>query len=112
MQLRMVARRSLNGSLTVVGDLAQATGPLAPRRWDDVLAHLPDRKPARVIGLSVGYRIPAQIMELADRVMLAATPRAAAAAGGPRRRRAAARSSRRAERAELGAAVGRGDRRR
>ena len=27
MQLRMVARRSLNGSLTVVGDLAQATGP-------------------------------------------------------------------------------------
>ncbi len=30
MQLKMAARRSLNGSLTVVGDLAQATGPLAP----------------------------------------------------------------------------------
>ena len=28
MQLRMVARRSLNGSMTVVGDIAQATGPL------------------------------------------------------------------------------------
>jgi DNA helicase IV len=74
MQLKMAARRSLNGSLTVVGDLAQATGPLAPDDWDDVLAHLPDRKPARVVGLSVGYRIPAQIMELADRVMVAATP--------------------------------------
>jgi DNA helicase IV len=74
MQLKMAARRSLNGSLTVVGDLAQATGPLAPRTWDDVLAHLPDRKPARVVGLSVGYRIPAQIMELADKVLKAARP--------------------------------------
>ena len=74
MQLKMAARRSLNGSLTVVGDLAQATGALAPDSWDDVLAHLPERKPARVVGLSVGYRIPAQIMELADRVMRAATP--------------------------------------
>ena len=32
MQLRMATRRSLNGSMTVVGDLAQATGPLAPAR--------------------------------------------------------------------------------
>ncbi|HWL45522.1 MAG TPA: ATP-binding domain-containing protein [Ilumatobacter sp.] len=74
MQLKMAARRSLNGSLTVVGDIAQATGPLAPDGWDDVLAHLPDRKPARVVGLSVGYRIPSQIMQLANRVMEAATP--------------------------------------
>jgi DNA helicase IV len=74
MQLKMATRRSLTGSMTVVGDLAQATGPTAPDDWDDVLAHLPDRKPARVIGLSVGYRIPAQIMELANRVMAVATP--------------------------------------
>ncbi|NNE12228.1 MAG: ATP-binding domain-containing protein [Ilumatobacter sp.] len=74
MQLKMAARRSLNGSMTVVGDLAQATGPMAPDDWDDVLQFLPDRKPARVIGLSVGYRIPAQIMELANKVMAAATP--------------------------------------
>lgn len=74
MQLRMVSRRSLNGSMTVVGDIAQATGALAPNDWDDVLRHLPNQKPARVIGLSVGYRIPANIMELANRVMMAATP--------------------------------------
>jgi DNA helicase IV len=78
MQLRMVSRRSLNGSMTVVGDIAQATGALAPNDWDDILRHLPDGsqtgKPARVIGLSVGYRIPARIMELANRVMMAATP--------------------------------------
>ncbi len=74
MQLRMASRRSLNGSMTVVGDIAQATGALAPDDWDDVLAHLPDQRPSRVIGLSVGYRIPDRIMELANRVMRAATP--------------------------------------
>ena len=74
MQLKMAARRSLNGSMTIVGDIAQATGPLAPDDWDDVLEFLPDRKPPRVIGLSVGYRIPGQIMELANRVMAVATP--------------------------------------
>jgi DNA helicase IV len=74
MQLRMVTRRSLSGSMTVVGDIAQATGPLAANDWNDVLEHLPSKKDPRVVGLSVGYRIPAQIMELADKVMLAATP--------------------------------------
>ncbi len=74
MQLQMVSRRSLNGSMTVVGDIAQATGALAPDDWDDVLKYLPDQRDARVIGLSVGYRIPAQIMELANKVMMAATP--------------------------------------
>jgi DNA helicase IV len=74
MQLKMATRRSLNGAMTIVGDLAQATGPLAPDVWEDVLAFLPDRRPARVIGLSVGYRIPGQIMELANKVMAVATP--------------------------------------
>ena len=74
MQLKMAARRSLGGSMTVVGDIAQATGAHAPGSWDDVLAHLPDRRPARVIGLSVGYRIPEQIMHLANRVMHEVTP--------------------------------------
>jgi DNA helicase IV len=74
MQLKMATRRSLSGSMTVVGDIAQATGPLAPDDWDEVLQFLPDRKPARVIGLSVGYRIPSQMMELANKVMAVATP--------------------------------------
>jgi len=74
MQLAMVTRRSLSGSMTVVGDLAQATGPHAPSSWDDVLDHLPETKHTRVIGLSVGYRIPGQIMDLANRVMAAAAP--------------------------------------
>ncbi|HEX3623595.1 MAG TPA: AAA family ATPase, partial [Acidimicrobiales bacterium] len=41
MQLRMLARRCPGGSMTLVGDLGQASGPWAPEAWDDVLAHLP-----------------------------------------------------------------------
>ena len=74
MELKMVSRRSLNGSMTVVGDIAQATGPSAPSDWEDVLEHLPTRREPRVIGLSVGYRIPQQIMNLANCVMAAAAP--------------------------------------
>jgi DNA helicase IV len=74
MQLRMISRRSLNGSMTIVGDIAQATSAHAPATWQEVLAHLPKKNPSRVIGLTVGYRIPKQIMDLATKVMLAAAP--------------------------------------
>jgi DNA helicase IV len=74
MQLRMLARRSLGGSMTVVGDIAQATGPWAPASWDDVLAHLPSRRPPRVNELSIGYRTPASILTLANRVLAVAAP--------------------------------------
>ncbi len=74
MQLRMLAKRSLGGSMTVVGDLAQATGPWAPPRWEDVLSHLPSRRTPRVVELSIGYRTPEPIMRLANRVLAAAAP--------------------------------------
>ena len=67
----MASRRSLNGSMTIVGDIAQATGQHAPADWSDVLRHLPDRRPSRVVELTVGYRIPEQIMVLASRVLRA-----------------------------------------
>jgi len=74
MQLRMVARRSLNGAMTVVGDIAQATGPFAPSDWRDVLGLLPKNRDARIAELSVGYRIPRQIMEFASRLLATAAP--------------------------------------
>ncbi|MDQ3107062.1 MAG: ATP-binding domain-containing protein, partial [Actinomycetota bacterium] len=74
MQLRMLARRSLGGSMTVVGDIGQATGAFSPADWDDVLAHLPNRKPSRQVELTVNYRTPAEIMEVASRVLAAAAP--------------------------------------
>jgi DNA helicase IV len=74
MQLRMLARRSLGGSMTVVGDIAQATGPWAPHSWEEILVHLPSRRPPRVRELSIGYRTPASIMTLAVKVLRAAAP--------------------------------------
>ena len=74
MQLRMLSRRSLSGSMTIVGDVGQATGHWAPASWDDVLAHLPTRRGKKVVELTVNYRTPAEIMELAGRVLAAAAP--------------------------------------
>jgi DNA helicase IV len=74
MQLRMLARRSLSGSMTIVGDIGQATGMWAPETWDGVLKHLPGRRTPRIEELTVGYRTPSEIMDLAAKVLLAAAP--------------------------------------
>ena len=74
MQLRMLARRSLSGSMTVAGDIAQATGPRALSRWDEVTSFLPASRPAQVVELSVNYRTPAEVMALAGRVLAVTAP--------------------------------------
>ena len=74
MQLRMLTRRSLSGSMTVVGDLAQATGTWAAPRWDDVVRHLEPKRGWQLVDLSVNYRTPSEIMAVADRVLAAAVP--------------------------------------
>ena len=74
MQLRMLNRRSLAGSMTVVGDIAQATAPWAPTSWDDIVEHLPRRRPARTVELTVSYRTPAEVLAVARRVLAVANP--------------------------------------
>jgi DNA helicase IV len=74
MQLRMLARRSLSGSMTVVGDIAQATGPWAPTGWDDVTRHLSPQRPPRLVELTVSYRTPAEVVDLAAQVLAVAAP--------------------------------------
>ena len=74
MQLRMLTRRSLNGSMTVVGDIAQSTGAWAHADWDEVLEQLPDRRPARRAELTIGYRLPGPNMALATKVLALAAP--------------------------------------
>jgi DNA helicase IV len=64
MQVRMIARRAPSGSLTILGDIAQATGPFAYERWEELLEHLPHDGLA-VEELVLAYRVPAEIMELA-----------------------------------------------
>jgi DNA helicase IV len=65
MQLRAVARRSVDGSLTLLGDIAQATGPVSYSSWDELLALLPDGEAGEVAELRHAYRVPAEIMEFA-----------------------------------------------
>lgn len=74
MELRVLARRSLGGSMTIVGDIAQATGAWAPQTWDEVLSHLPSRRPPRLHELTVAYRTPAAVLALAERVLPVAAP--------------------------------------
>jgi DNA helicase IV len=74
MQLRMLARRSLSGSMTVVGDIAQATGPWAPESWDDVTRHLSPRRATRLVELTVSYRTPAEVIAVAAQVLAVAAP--------------------------------------
>lgn len=74
MQLRMLTRRSLNGSMTVVGDIAQSTGAWAHADWDEVLEQLPDRRPPRRTELTIGYRLPGPNMALATKVLALAAP--------------------------------------
>lgn len=74
MQLRMLGRRSISGSMTVVGDIAQATGPRAPSSWNEIVAHLPRRRPGHYAELSVNYRTPAEVMDFAARVLAVAAP--------------------------------------
>jgi DNA helicase IV len=78
MQLRMLTRRSLTGSMTIVGDIAQSTGAWAHNSWDELLEHLPDRKPGQSRELTVGYRIPGPLMEVAARILPLAAPELAA----------------------------------
>jgi DNA helicase IV len=74
MQLRVLNRRSLSGSMTIVGDIAQSTGEWAHANWQEILDHLPDRREPRRAELTIGYRLPAPNMALAARVLAVADP--------------------------------------
>jgi DNA helicase IV len=74
MQLRMLARRSLSGSMTVVGDIAQATGAWAPAGWDDVTRHLAPQRAPRLVELTVSYRTPSEVVAVAAQVLAMAAP--------------------------------------
>jgi DNA helicase IV len=74
MQLRMLNRRSLNGSMTIVGDIAQSTGAWAHADWEEILEQLPDRRPPRRAELTIGYRLPGPNMVLAAKVLALAAP--------------------------------------
>lgn len=68
MQLRAVGRRASTGSVTVLGDLAQATTPWATSSWTESMSHLghPD---AEVEELVAGFRVPGAVIDFAARLL-------------------------------------------
>jgi DNA helicase IV len=74
MGLRALARRSRDASMTVLGDLAQATAPGAPESWEAAIANLGAPPTAQRADLDLGYRVPASIMDMANGLLAEAAP--------------------------------------
>ena len=68
MQARAIARRSEHGSITLLGDLAQGTAPWAAADWKTTLSHL-GKPDAAVVPLTVGFRVPAVVVAMANRLL-------------------------------------------
>lgn len=66
--LRAIGRRSPTGSMTILGDLAQSTAPAGQEDWSAVLTHL-DALAGHVAELTIGYRVPAPILDVANRLL-------------------------------------------
>ncbi|MEO7804756.1 MAG: ATP-binding domain-containing protein [Actinomycetota bacterium] len=69
MQWRMIARRCPSGSMTIVGDLGQASGPWGANSWDTVFPYLPQSRDRQVMTLSINYRTPAEVMDIASAML-------------------------------------------
>ena len=120
MMLRAVGRRASTGSVTVLGDLAQATTPWATRSWQESLAHL-GHPEAVIEELVAGFRVPGAVIDFAARLLpqhRAGPDPAALGPPAPRRARSASpaaprrRWSRRSRTALSNEGTDRGDRRR
>ena len=68
MMLRAVGRRASTSSVTVLGDLAQATTPWATRSWRESLAHL-GHPNAAIEELVAGFRVPGAVIDFAARLL-------------------------------------------
>ncbi|SDS82209.1 HelD family protein [Actinoplanes derwentensis] len=68
MECRVIARRNRHGSLTVLGDLAQGTSGWAAADWPAQMAHL-GRPDAPITALTRGFRVPAVVLNYANRLL-------------------------------------------
>ncbi|HEY3461902.1 MAG TPA: ATP-binding domain-containing protein [Gaiellaceae bacterium] len=102
MQLLAISRRAVDGSLTILGDVAQATGPVVYRAWQELQPYLlgaspakpakpgeragPDEAEMEIEELRHAYRVPAEIMNFAlpllDRIAPEVEPPLAYRKGG------------------------------
>ncbi|MFD5517118.1 AAA family ATPase [Streptomyces sp. NPDC127066] len=74
MQARSLRRRCPTGSMTVLGDLAQATGPHSYTSWKQLGGILSAQGDWRVAELNTSYRVPAEIMDFVAPLARAIAP--------------------------------------
>ncbi len=74
MELRAIARRCPSGSMTVLGDLAQATAAGAQSSWEEAVGHLGSPPGAQIEELELGYRVPAAVLDVANRLLPTVAP--------------------------------------
>jgi hypothetical protein len=73
MECRALGRRCSTGAATVLGDLAQGTTPWAAPSWSALLSNL-GKPGTEVRELSVGYRVPRQILDFASTLLAIIAP--------------------------------------
>ena len=73
MECRALGRRCATGAATVLGDLAQGTTPWAAPSWESLLSNL-GKPDTGVRELSVGYRVPRQILDYASTLLAVIAP--------------------------------------
>ncbi|MFI5952184.1 HelD family protein [Cryptosporangium sp. NPDC051539] len=73
MECRLIARRAEYASMTVVGDLGQATHPLASATWSELVERL-GKRDVRTLELHTGYRVPEVIADYAARILAPGLP--------------------------------------
>ncbi|WP_406084996.1 HelD family protein [Streptomyces virginiae] len=79
MEARALARRCPTGSMTILGDLAQAAGPHEYLSWRELAALLTAGAPWTVEVLQAGFRLPPEVAEFVEPLARAAAPRVPAA---------------------------------
>lgn len=73
MGLRALGRRASTGSVTVLGDLAQATTAYASTDWATSLSHL-GKPDSAITELVAGFRVPRSVISYAARLLPAIAP--------------------------------------
>ncbi|MFF7899751.1 HelD family protein [Streptomyces sp. NPDC088817] len=75
MEARALARRCPSGSMTILGDLAQATGPHEYHSWRELAGLLTGGSAWTVEVLQAGFRLPPEAAEFVEPLARAAAPR-------------------------------------
>ncbi|MGC1419602.1 MAG: AAA family ATPase [Acidimicrobiales bacterium] len=74
MELRVLKRRDLTGSMTIVGDMGQATTISSSASWNSLIEILQPRRALTRVDLTVSYRTPEEVLNFAAPTLAAAAP--------------------------------------